>query len=372
MNKFGDDRRYVSGNKCEKGAGRTPPKDLPNLMRYKYEYITGLPVYGGTRAKIGLPLALNMYENLPFWAEFFRTLGCEVVLSGESSRALYLKGQGTIPSDTVCYPAKLVHGHIEALVQKGVTHIFYPCMTDNFDEGVSENCYNCPVVAYYPELIRANMPEHTHINFISPHISLNNASMFISKAFDLFREIIPELGFGEVVRAAESAYAAYRKYMASLIAEGERALKWAEEHAAKVVVLASRPYHADPEVNHGIDRLLTSLGFVILTEDSIPRETKPDVNILNQWTYHARMYNAAAFVAETDDVEMVQLVSFGCGLDAVTTDEIRDILREKGKLYSMLKIDEINNLGAAKIRMRSLLAAMEERSRKMGGLRIAR
>jgi predicted nucleotide-binding protein (sugar kinase/HSP70/actin superfamily) len=313
-----------------------------------------------------------MYENLPFWAEFFRTLGCEVVLSGESSRELYLKGQGTIPSDTVCYPAKLVHGHIEALAEKGVTFIFYPCMTYNFDEGVSDNCYNCPVVAYYPELIRANMPGCK--NIISPHLSLNDESLFVSKAFDLFRDIIPGLGFQEVRLAAKNAYAAYAKYMASLVAEGERALKWAQMHAAKVVVLASRPYHADPEVNHGIDRLLTSLGFAVLTDDSIPRVTKPDVNILNQWTYHARMYNAAAFVAENSDIdmEMVQLVSFGCGLDAVTTDEIRDILREKAKLYSMLKIDEINNLGAAKIRMRSLLAAMDERSRKTGGTRIAR
>jgi predicted CoA-substrate-specific enzyme activase len=375
VNKFGSEGQYISGNKCEKGAGRAMPKDLPNLVRYKYETLTGLPAYGGTRARIGLPLALNMYENLPFWAEFFRTLGCEAVLSGESSRELYIKGQGTVPSDTVCYPAKLVHGHIEALIEKGVTHIFYPCMTYNFDEGVSDNCYNCPVVAYYPELVRANMPEHRGINFISPHISLNDESLFVSKAFDLFRDIIPNLEFREVKLASNNAYAAYRRYMSSLVAEGGRALEWARAHAAKVVVLASRPYHADPEVNHGIDRLLTSLGFVVLTDDSLPRDTgKPEVNVLNQWTYHARMYNAAAFVAESTgiDLEMVQLVSFGCGIDAVTTDEIRDILREKAKLYSMLKIDEINNLGAAKIRMRSLLAAMEERSRKTGGTHIAR
>ncbi len=372
VNRFGEGRRFVSGNKCEKGAGKAKPVDLPNLMRYKYKTLRGLPVKGGDRAKIGIPLVLNMYENLPFWAEFFRSLCCEAVLSGDygeiGGRELYLKGQGTIPSDTVCYPAKLAHGHIQELLLKSVDIIFYPCMTYNFDEGISDNCYNCPVVAYYPELIKANMGvgQVKSINFLSPHISLNDSEHFVKKAFEIFNGAIPDLDFWEVKLAARNAFKAYAKYKQDVAAEGERALLWAREIGAKVIVLASRPYHADPEVNHGVDRLLTSLGFAVLTEDSVSGLfDKPELNVLNQWTYHARMYNAARFVTENDDMEMVQLVSFGCGLDAVTSDEVRDILREKGKFYSMLKIDEINNLGAAKIRMRSLLAAMNERGTRI-------
>jgi predicted nucleotide-binding protein (sugar kinase/HSP70/actin superfamily) len=235
-------------------------------------------------------------------------------------------------------------------------------MTYNADEGISDNCYNCPVVAYYPELIKANMGFDKNITFLAPHISLNDRELFVKQAFDLFTGIIPDLDFWEVKLAARNAFRAYGEFKRDIVLEGERALGWARENGAKIIVLASRPYHADPEVNHGIDRLLGSLGFAVLTEDSVSGYLgKPGLGVLNQWTYHARMYNAARFVAENDDMELVQLVSFGCGLDAVTTDEIRDILRESGKLYSMLKIDEINNLGAAKIRMRSLLAAMNER-----------
>ena len=363
VNTFADsDKPFVSGNKCERGAGRSKTAELPNVMRYKYDYVVNYPLHDGGRATIGIPLALNMYENLPFWAEFFKSLNCTVVLSGQSSRELYMKGQGTIPSDTVCYPAKLVHGHIEDLIQKGVKTIFYPCMSYNFDEGISDNCFHCPVVAYYPELIKANMSDVGRVSFISPHLSLNDEKAFVKKAMGIFKGVIPNLALSEVKMAAKKGYEAYRRFREDIILQGERALETARETGAKVIVMASRPYHADPEINHGIDNLLTSLGFVILTEDCVSHlYGKPRLNVLNQWTYHARMYNAARFVTENDNMDMVQLVSFGCGIDAVTTDEVRDILRESGKLYTLLKIDEINNLGAAKIRMRSLLAAMNER-----------
>ncbi len=365
VNTFDGGKRFISGNKCEKGAGHSSTNELPNLMQYKYDYVTSFPLIGGKRARIGIPLVLNMYENLPFWATFFRELGCEVVLSSQSSREIYMKGQGTIPSDTVCYPAKLVHGHIEDLIEQGISTIFYPCMTYNFDEGISDNCYNCPVVAYYPELIKANMGDIERVKFIAPHISLNNEDFFVKKATQIFADAIPKLKLAEVKSATKKAYQAHRDFREAVIQEGEKALSWAKQNDKKVVIMATRPYHVDPEVNHGIDKLLTSLGFVILTEDAVSHHHKKlELNVLNQWTYHARMYNAAKFVTENENMEMVQLVSFGCGIDAVTTDEVRDILREKGKLYTLLKIDEINNLGAAKIRMRSLLAAMNEREAK--------
>lgn len=362
INTFGDGVRFVSGNKCEKGAGSTEAADLPNLMQYKYDYVAKYPLPSGERANIGIPLALNMYENLPFWAEFFRALDCTVTLSGQSSRGLYMKGQGTIPSDTVCYPAKLVHGHIEDLVERGVDTIFYPCMTYNFDEGISDNCYNCPVVAYYPEVVQANMGCMEKVNFIHQHLSLGDKKQFVKRIYEMLKDSIPGLRKNELAAAADKGYEAFRQFREDIIAEGEKALAFAEREGKKVIVVAGRPYHVDPEINHGVDKLLTSLGFVILTEDCVSHlEEKHVHNVLNQWTYHARMYNAARFVTKHPNMEMVQLVSFGCGIDAVTTDEVRDILREDGKLYTQLKIDEINNLGAAKIRMRSLQAAMSER-----------
>jgi len=361
VNTFRDGNRFISGNKCEKGAGQKHSASLPNLMQYKYEYIRNFPLGEGTRARIGIPLVLNMYENLPLWATMFSALGCRCVLSGESSRGLYMKGQNTIPSDTVCYPAKLVHGHMELLLEQEVDAIFYPCMTYNVDEGISDNCYNCPVVAYYPELIRANMGvENTR--FLCPQITVNDQRLFVKKFYEIFRDVIPGLTKGETRQAAQAGLAAMERYRRDVVGQGGEALRYAEEHGNKVIVMASRPYHVDPEINHGIDKMLTSLGFVIVTEDCVghlaPKQT---YGVLNQWTYHARMYNAAKFVTTRENTEMIQLVSFGCGIDAVTTDEVRDILRWDGKLYTQLKIDEISNLGAAKIRVRSLLAAMEER-----------
>ncbi len=362
VNTFGDGKRFVSGNKCERGAGNSDAANLPNLMADKYEAICNYPRYGGSRKKIGIPLVLNMFESLPFWASFFTSLGCEVVLSDPSSRNLYMKGQHTIPSDTVCYPAKLVHGHIESLLEKGVDTIFYPCMTYNVDEGISDNCYNCPVVAYYPELIAANVARVETIRFVYPHIGMQDQKLFIKRMLEILGETLPGLKKKEVAEAAKKAYAAHSYYRKQVAAKGEQALRYADEHDLPVIVMACRPYHVDPEINHGIDKLLGSLGFVIVTEDAVSHlEGKQALGVLNQWTYHARMYNAAQFVTTRPNTEMVHLVSFGCGIDAVTSDEIRDILRHSGKLYTQLKIDEINNLGAAKIRLRSLQAAMLER-----------
>lgn len=362
INTFDGGKKFVSGNKCELGAGRDEIVTMPNLMRYKYDYVRNYPLGTGTRAVIGIPMVLNMFENLPFWATFFGELGCTVKISGPSSRKLHTKGQHTIPSDTVCYPAKLVHGHIEQLIEQGTETIFYPCMTYNFDEGISDNCYNCPVVAYYPELIQANMASVEKVNFIHGHIALNDKKVFLRRIHKMLSPVIPKLTRRELSSAADKAYEAHKKMRVDVVEEGRRALAWAEEHDKSVIMMATRPYHVDPEINHGIDKLLTSLDFVLLTEDCVSsQEEKMELNVLNQWTYHARMYNAARFTARHPRMEMVQLVSFGCGIDAVTADEVRDILRHRGKLYTQLKIDEINNLGAAKIRMRSLQAAIVER-----------
>jgi len=362
VNTFSDGSKFVSGNKCEKGAGGSSAKSLPNLIGFKYNALRSLPLYGGDRLRIGIPLGLNMYESLPFWSSFFVSLGCELVLSEPSSRALYMKGQHTIPSDTVCYPAKLVHGQIESLLEQGVSTIFYPCMTYNFDEGISDNCYNCPVVAYYPELIASNVAGVDSVRMIRPHIGVADKKMFVGRMYKALLSALPDLKKAEVQSAANKAYTAHDYYRGTVQAQGEKALRYADENGLKTIVVACRPYHVDPEVNHGIDKLLNSLGFVVVTEDCVshlvPKQT---LGVLNQWTYHARMYNAARFVVDRPHTELVQLVSFGCGIDAVTSDEIRDILRHAGKLYTQLKIDEITNLGATKIRLRSLEAAMNER-----------
>lgn len=360
VNEFAGGGKFISGNRCERPLGGGKEKPLPNLYKEKNDLLFAFKPKEGARGKIGIPMVLNMFENLPFWHTFFTELGFEVVLSGQSSRKLYAKGQHTIPSDTACYPAKMVHGHIAQLAESGVKHIFYPCMSYNFDEGISDNCYNCPVVAYYPENICANM-NLKDINFIYPYICLNDKKTFVKKMFAVLKENFDGITRAEVCKGAEAAYAAYYEYKEKVFEAGDRAIAYARENGLKTVILAGRPYHADGEINHGIDRLASSLGFVILSEDSIRPLEKTEYNVLNQWTYHSRMYNAARFAAECENTELVQLVSFGCGLDAVTSDEVRDILRSSGKLYTQIKIDEINNLGAVKIRLRSLQAAMDDR-----------
>ena len=363
VNIFEGGRRFISGNRCSKPLGKEKTQ-LPDLMRYKYEKLRAMQGKGegtGARGRIGLPFALNMYENLPFWFAFFTELNFEVVLSSESSRKLYLKGQRTIPSDTVCYPAKLVHGHVEDLLEQGVDTIFYPCMSYNFDEGISDNNYNCPVVAYYPDLIAANIPSLKDKRFLHPYFGLHRPKDFEKHASQYF---LQEFGVPkkETVAAARAAYQAYDAYKEDLRATGARYIDYARSHDMPIMVIAGRPYHMDPEINHGINDLVSGFGFVLITEDAVAWEMDHQTRtVLNQWTYHARMYNAARFVCTQEDMELIQLVSFGCGVDAITGDEMRSILEQGGKLYTQLKIDDISNLGAVRIRVRSLIAAIEAR-----------
>mgnify|MGYP001629831063 CR=1 FL=1 len=360
INRFADGGRYISGNKCEKPLGVKQEERGYNAFRYKYDYLHSLRAVPGPRGKIGIPMGLNMYENLPFWHAFFTELGFEVVLSPRSDRALYEKGQHTIPSDTVCYPAKLLHGHVEALLDQGIKTIFYPCMSYNFDEGLSDNNYNCPVVAYYPEVIGANIRRLSEITFIKDYLGLHRRHDFTKKAHAVFSQYF-SVGKEEIRRASKKAYDAYEAYRQMLYAYGRTVLKDAKQNDKMVLVLAGRPYHIDPEINHGIDLLARSFGVSILTEDCLTvRSSKRKAGVLNQWTYHARLYAAAHYVGSHDDrIQLVQLVSFGCGLDAITGDEVREILESYGKIYTQIKIDEVTNLGAVKIRLRSLFAYLE-------------
>ena len=357
---FADGRKFISGNKCEKGAGMKVPKETLNLYAYKYEKLRALPSeMQGKRGRVGIPFQLVMFEQLPLWTGFFETCGFEVVLSERSSRSLYFKGQHTVASDTACYPAKLMHGHIESLLEQGVDFIFYPCESYNLDEHDSVNHYNCPVVAYYPELLRANNERLTKENFISPYLDLNNEGAAVKALSAALKKY--KLSAALIKRGLREGFKRLQAFHSDLVEKGRFILEEAERTDKQVVVLAGRPYHTDPEINHGIDKLLCSLNLAVLSEDAVFEAGKQvKVNVLNQWTYHARLYRAAEFVSRHKGVNLVQLVSFGCGIDAITTDEVRSILERAGKLYTQIKIDEINNLGVVKIRIRSMLAAVEE------------
>ena len=366
VNTFDGGRRFISGNRCSRPLGEEP-HHLPDLMRYKYQKLRALHGKGegdGSRGRIGIPFGLNMYENLPFWFTFFTKLNFEVVLSPESSRKLYLKGQRTIPSDTVCYPAKLLHGHVEALVEAGVDAVWYPCMSYNNDEGIGDNHYNCPVVAYYPELIAANVPSLKQTRFLDPYVGLWRHKDFGKRIAQLMHQEfgIPKKESAAAARAAYDAYHAYVEDIHDVRATGKEYIDYARSHGLNIIVVCGRPYHIDPEINHGINDLITSFGFVLVTEDALSYlEGYAPRKVLNQWTFQSRMYNAARYVCTQPDMQVVQLVSFGCGTDAITTDELRSILEEGGKLYTQLKIDDISNLGAVKIRIRSLMAAIDAR-----------
>ena len=306
-------------------------------------------------------MGLNMYEMYPFWNTLFRELGFTVKLSGWSNRKLYLKGQGTIPSDTVCFPAKMVHGHIQQLIEMGVDTIFYPCQTYNFDEKKAKNNYNCAVIAGYPEVIEANTLNFGSTKYICDYVGPHVRKEFPARMYALLQKHFGGFSKSQVAAACKKAYAAYDGYMDDIYRQGLHIVEEARKQGKRIIVLAGRPYHADPEINHGIHKLIAALGFAVISEDAVAcMEPKFKVNIMSQWTYHHRLFSAARYVAGQEDMYMVHLVSFGCGLDALTADEVRSILEVCGKLYTQIKIDEVTNLGAIKIRLRSLIAAIEQ------------
>ncbi|MBE6610336.1 MAG: 2-hydroxyglutaryl-CoA dehydratase [Ruminococcaceae bacterium] len=364
VNTFGtgeNKRRFIAGNRCDTPVtGKKSEKNELNLYDYKLSLLNELKSSQGGMGRIGIPLGLNMYELLPFWHTLLTELGFEVVVSPASNRKLYLKGQQTIPSDTVCFPAKLLHGHIEELIEAGVDKIFYPCLTYNINEGLGDNHYNCPVVAYYPEVIRANVRNLDKDKFICDYFGIHRPKDFARKfAHVMNKHFDNAFTLSQVKNATEKAYKAYENYLAAVRAKGKEYIDAARKAGKPIIVLAGRPYHIDPEVNHGIDKLICNLGAAVITEDSISAEMeKFKVSVLNQWTYHARLYAAAKYIADKKDMNLVQLVSFGCGVDAITTDETRAILESENKIYTQIKIDEITNLGAVKIRLRSLFSAI--------------
>lgn len=365
VNTFADGTKYIGGNRCERPVTKKAVSDELNIYRFKQEYMKRLaPVPGMREKRIGIPLGLNMWEMAPFWHAFFTELGFEAIVSPQSSRTTFLKGQASIPSDTVCFPAKLLHGHVEELLDMGVDAIYYPCMSFNFDEHLGDNHYNCPVVAYYPETIAANMTMRGGTVLINDYVGPHVRHDFPEKMTETLQKYFGGIRLKDVRRAADQAYAARDAYLAAVRQKGAEIIDRARAEGKRILCLAGRPYHADPEINHGIDLLLTSLGLAVISEDCLSdREKKFPVHVLNQWTYHARLYAAAKYIGTQKDMELVQLISFGCGLDAITSDECRAIVERAGKIYTQIKIDEITNLGTVKVRLRSLLAALEQKER---------
>ena len=362
INTFADNRKFIAGNRCERPV--TKQDSINNLDMYQYKlellqkYTTSQDV-PAKRGKIGIPMGLNFYELLPFWNAFFTALDFEPVTSGLSNRALFLDGQHTIPSDTVCFPAKLLHGHIKALVDNGIKRIFYPCLTYNLNEQLGDNHYNCPVVAYYPEVINANMPEIKQVNFNYDYLGIHRKKDFPKKVLPILQEWAGDITLKDVQKATKAAYKAHFDYLAQVRTKGWEMIKEARSKNMPIIILAGRPYHIDPEINHGINRLLAACNVAVISVDVVSDKVKRfPTAVLNQWTYHSRLYAAAKYIGNIADMNLIQLVSFGCGVDAITTDEVRSILEEKGKIYTQLKIDEITNLGAVKIRLRSLFAAI--------------
>ena len=363
INSFGSERKFIGGNRCDKPLSKKKQEPIPNMYDFKLETLLSYQPVAGKRGKLGLPMGLNMYELLPFWHTFFTDLGFEVITSPLSNREMYIKGQHTIPSDTVCFPAKLMHGHICTLIEQGIKHIFYPCMSYNFDEGISDNHYNCPVVAYYPEVISVNVPELEveKVTLINDYIGIHRKKDFPGKMHKVLSQYFDGISPKEVKNAAQKAYEEHDRYLENIRKKGDEFLAQAEAEGRPIIVLSGRPYHLDPEINHGIDRLITSLGAVVISEDVVSSKVeKPSTSVLNQWTYHARLYAAAEYIGTRKNMNLVQLVSFGCGVDAITTDEVRQLLEKNNKIYTQIKIDEITNLGAVRIRLRSLFAALDQ------------
>lgn len=367
VNTFGNGKRYIAGNRCSKPLGRSEIKESCDLYKDKLaileKYKTDVP--DPAKRTIGIPMGLNMYELLPFWYTFFDKLGFNVLVSPPSTRSIYLEGQYTIPSDTACYPAKLMHGHIEWLIDRHPDAIFYPDMSYNVEENMGVNHYNCPVVAYYPQVLKMNVDKLKDITFICDFMSLADPKRFEKRISDVLKVYFPDLEKKNIAAAVRQAYEAYHLYLKTVRDRSREIIENAEKGNRPIIVLAGRPYHIDPEINHGIHSLITSLGAAVITEDSISHLIKPfDVDVRNQWTYHARLYSAAKYVANAPDsmnIHLVQLVSFGCGVDAITSDEVRSILETAGKTYTQIKIDEISNMGAVTIRLRSLFAMLDNK-----------
>ncbi len=372
INRFSGGRQFITGNRCEVGIGKAKAdSNIPNLFDYKYKRIfqyEPLTEDKASRGKVGIPRVLNMYENYPFWFTFFTKLGYQVVLSPQSSANIYTLGIESIPSESVCYPAKLVHGHIMWLIKNGVDFIFYPSIPYERDEVEgANNHYNCPIVTSYSENIKNNVEElvSEHINFMNPFLSLDNKEHIIQRMTEEFcktTDIRPQ----EIKDAVEAAWAELANARQDMKDKGEETIKYLRDNNMKGIVLAGRPYHIDKEINHGIPELITSYGIAVLTEDSVSHlaEIERPLIVSDQWMYHSRLYKAAQFVKTQENLELIQLNSFGCGLDAVTTDQVKDILTGSGRLYTCLKIDEVSNLGAARIRIRSLIAAIRMREQK--------
>ncbi len=372
VNRFEGGRQYISGNRCERGLGISKAKrDIPNLFQYKYQRLFDyepLPADKAFRGPVGIPRVLNFYENYPFWATFFKELGFQVVLSPQSSRQIYELGIETIPSESECYPAKLVHGHVSWLIKQKVPFIFYPCIPyERKEVPGAGNHYNCPIVTSYSENIKNNMEElkEQNIRFMNPFMAFTDEQTLTKQLLKEFKKefSIPD---SELRAAAHKAWEELEAARHDIEKKGEEVLEYLDKTGKRGIVLAGRPYHVDPEINHGIPDLITSYGFAVLTEDSISHLGKVErpLIVTDQWMYHSRLYAAASYVKTRDNLDLVQLNSFGCGLDAVTTDEVSDILTSSGKIYTVLKIDEVNNLGAARIRIRSLISALRVRDEK--------
>ena len=372
VNKFPQGRTHITGNRCEKGLGNIgATKKAPNMFEYKRKRLFNyepLAESDAPRGVIGIPRVLNMYENYPFWAVFFKELGFRVVLSPFSSRKIYELGMDSIPSESECYPAKLAHGHVQWLINKGIKTIFHPCVFYEHQENSSaQNHFNCPIVVSYPENLKNNVEAVANgdVKYIRPFIAFTSEKTASDRLVRLCKEEwnIPEAA---VHKAVHLAWAEQQNAKDDIRNEGARLLAQMEQEGKKGIVLAGRPYHIDPEINHGIPELIASYGLTVFTEDSLPVTLNTDrsLRVVDQWVYHSRLYSAAEFVREREDMELIQMNSFGCGLDAVTTDQVNEILDNSNKLYTLLKIDEINNLGAVRIRIRSLMAAMRMRKKE--------
>ena len=387
INNFGNGHKFITGNRCEKGAGHKRNKvEAPNLFAFKNKLLFDRPVLDPKTAPhgtVGIPRALNMYENYPFWHAFFTELGFSVVLSDQSNKKTYEAGIESMPSESVCYPAKLSHGHIMNLLEKDPDFIWMPCIRwERQEDETAGNHYNCPIVMSYPQALGLNVDELSSpkVEFLDAFVPYDDKRELKRRLYELIsvkREEDAKAGRGrfrgqhitraEVDRAVNAAWEADLEFKQAMQRKGDETLAWMEAHDAHGIVLAGRPYHNDPEINHAIPELVNSFGFAVLTEDSVAHKMRPErpIRVVDQWMYHSRLYRAARFVASRNDLDLIQLNSFGCGLDALTTDQVQEILEASGKVYTTLKIDEVSNLGAVRIRVRSLMAALSEQREEL-------